>query len=457
MKNKLQIVIEYGLYLLLFTLPWQTRWIIKEGEINGGYFEYGTYSLYASDILLLILLFLSSIYLFKNRSKLKDFKITKFWYALAFLDLFVLISIFVASNHYLAFYKYLYFLLGIGLFSLIVYFPYNKSKALFSFFSALLIQALFAIVQFLTQVSPANKWLGMAKHDPIDLGVSVVEGMGSLGFVERWLRSHGSLDHPNILGGFLAMGLFMVISTLINRSSNASLREGDDYRRRIFKMNVVFYPLIILIIVGAFFSFSRAAWLAISVSLLLFMFIAVLKRDKLIQKYFLPVILYGGIVIFLISIPFGNLIEARFKGQGRLEYISKVERIKSVSLAKDVLKDNWLFGTGIGNYTLSVHDDYVSDQESYYYQPTHNTFLLVWSEIGVFGLISLLLFLIFIFFKSLSKNILIYKIPWLFAFIILLFFDHWWWSLHFGIIYFWLICGFALLIFELDNEGENMV
>jgi len=50
--------IEYGLYLLVFALPIQTRWIIKAGALNGGPWEYGTYSLYATDILLLLLLLL---------------------------------------------------------------------------------------------------------------------------------------------------------------------------------------------------------------------------------------------------------------------------------------------------------------------------------------------------------------------------------------------------------------
>ena len=56
--KKLEKIIEYGLYLLVFLLPMQTRWIIKTGELNGGYWEYGTISLYSTDILLAVLLVL---------------------------------------------------------------------------------------------------------------------------------------------------------------------------------------------------------------------------------------------------------------------------------------------------------------------------------------------------------------------------------------------------------------
>ncbi len=445
-KNKLQKIIEYGLYLFLFIFPWQTRWIIKDGKINGGYFEYGTYSLYISDILLLLLLFLWLFYFFNKNLTIK--KLEKFWIALAFLDAIIFISVFIASNHFLAFYKYIYFLLGVGLFALIVYFPFNKTKAIFSFSLALLFQSLIAVAQFLTQLSPANKWLGMAEHDPAQLGISVVEGMGNLGFVERWLRAYGAFDHPNILGGFLALGLFVLIANLIARSKTIDLDKSDNFREKIFRMNIFFYPVILIIIVGIFFSFSRSAWLAVSIFLLLFLIISVINKDKLAQKYFLPIFLYIGIIIFIISLPFSNLIDARFKGQGRLEHISKEERIQSVYLAKDVLSDNWLFGVGVGNYTLSLRDKYFKDQEAYYYQPTHNTFLLIWSEIGIFGFMAFLFFLFFIFFQKITKKHMLYRIPIFVSLAVLMFFDHWWWSLHFGVLYFWLICGFSLLFFK---------
>ena len=50
-------LLEYGLYVLVFLLPLQTRRMFKLGELNGGYYEYATYSLYAFDVLLLVFLF----------------------------------------------------------------------------------------------------------------------------------------------------------------------------------------------------------------------------------------------------------------------------------------------------------------------------------------------------------------------------------------------------------------
>ena len=44
--------------LFLFLLPWQTRWIFGPGFTNGLYNEYATLSLYATEILLWIIIFL---------------------------------------------------------------------------------------------------------------------------------------------------------------------------------------------------------------------------------------------------------------------------------------------------------------------------------------------------------------------------------------------------------------
>ncbi len=455
--DKLLKIIEYGLYLLVFILPWQARWIIQSAEIKGKYFEYATFSLYASDILLVVLLSLALFWLLLSKKKIIIKNIPKYWWALAAFDLSVFVSCFRSSNHILSIYKYAWFLLGIALFVLLVNFSFNKKKLLFSLGASLTVESLLAIYQFLNQASPAGKYLGMAIHDPINLGVSVVEGIGNLGFIERWLRAYGSLDHPNMLGGFLVMGFLLIILWFVLKSKNIVLLNEAYARVKIFRLNIIIFPIILVLFIAIFFVFSRAAWLALALSLLSLLFLAVISRDKLLQKYLLPIILYLGILLFIFSIPFGNLIEARLKVQGRLEYISKVERIKSAQIAKDVLRDHWLFGTGIGTYTLSLRDKYLPNKEAYVYQPTHNTFLLIWAETGIIGILSFLAFFIMLFFNSLNKKDIFFKIPLFIALSILLFFDHWWWSLHFGVLYFYLILALVVLFSQVDKNKNNMV
>ena len=133
-KNMLNLkkLVEYGLYLLVFLLPIQTRWII-----NPGASEYETYSVYGTDILLLVLLGLFAVYNVtpsnpagrrntqhvtkKNKENEKKKSVmcyvmsdTCIWWYIAGLELIILISIFIADNKLLALYKYAWFLLGVG-------------------------------------------------------------------------------------------------------------------------------------------------------------------------------------------------------------------------------------------------------------------------------------------------------------------------------------------------------
>jgi O-antigen ligase len=453
----LKKIIEFGIYLLLFILPWQTRLIIKPAEIGGKYFEYGTYSLYASDILLLLLMVLGAVYFFLKKPDIRKIKHQKVWLALVIFDIAIFISIFLAADSYLAFYKYANFLLGIVLFSLIAYFPYDKARAMLVFGASLFIQALIGAWQFINSYSPANKWLGMAEHDSINAGVSVVEAMGNLGVGERWLRAYGALDHPNVLGGFLAIGLFLLIVFLVRKSRFIHTEDREESRRDIFLLNIAYYPAIIAIGAGILLSFSRSAWLAVFFSLFIYLLVISFKKDKLSQKYFLPLVLYLGVIIFILSIPFNNLIEARINKTGRLENISTTERANSEELAKKVITDKWLFGVGVGNYTLTIKENYAKDKEVYFYQPVHNTFYLIWAETGIFGLFGFILLLIFLFMEGRPSSRIKYKFPLFLGLVILLFFDHWWWSLHFGFLYFCLIIGFSLSVFELDEEKKNVV
>ena len=207
--TKIQKIIEYGLYALVFLLPIQTRWIIKAGEINGGYSEYGTISLYGTDILLSVLLSLFVVYKLCQRQQVTSYKlqVTRIWWMIAGLELFIFISIFFAPDKVLAVYRYGVFLLGVGLFWLVVSAYYDRLKLAYAFLGGVMFQAGLGIWQFFSQSSFASKWLGLAAHDPAELGTSVVETLDG----GRWLRAYGGLDHPNVLGGLVVIGILLIV------------------------------------------------------------------------------------------------------------------------------------------------------------------------------------------------------------------------------------------------------
>ena len=240
-------IIEYGLYLLVFLLPWQTRWIIQAGEINEGYSEYLRISLYGTDVLLIILLLLFLFYKLQitnyparvllsgaGKSQINSkHQIPNYFWIICILELFIFISIFFADGKILALYKYSVFLLGAGLFWLVISADYNRIKLIWGFLAGIFLQACLGIWQFLTQSDFACKWLGIAMHNQAELGVSVIEIIGSDGIGQRWLRAYGGLDHPNILGGVLVVGILLLIGLLIEYSGfkNRKLDIGYEIGR----------------------------------------------------------------------------------------------------------------------------------------------------------------------------------------------------------------------------------
>jgi len=432
-KNiNLKKIIEYGFYLLVFLLPWQTRLILRNNDLNRGPWQYGQISLYGVDILLIILLILQTIIFIKNRGAKENNNKNNF--LLIFLSawsLIIFVSTFFAPDKILSFYRLGVFLLGLGIFWLIIKVDYNKIKLSIAFFSSLAIQGVLATWQFLTQEALACKWLGLAYHSPADLGASVVDAVGSDGIGERWLRAYGSLDHPNILGGVMAIGLIFIFYSLANHKRVDNKKTDRNY---------IFYCLFLFLIsAGLIFSFSRSAALAFVVGIIFLLISKLFKKDWGALKK-----TSGAIILFLIlfSVIFANyqnLFITRAEAKARLETKSLVERKMYLNDSLRLIKKNWLFGIGIGNYTKAL-----SNSEAripwYYLEPVHNTFLLVWVETGIFGLIFFLSFLFYLFVRVI-KNKSILSLSLLLALVIMMSFDHYSWSLHFGVLFFWFIVG----------------
>ncbi|MDD4332493.1 MAG: O-antigen ligase family protein [Patescibacteria group bacterium] len=469
--DKLKKIIEYGLYLLVFLLPWQTRLFLRPGILNRGYFEYGTISLYGTDILLILILLLFVVYKFSifnpptgragfQFSNKLQFSISKIWWIVGGIDLFIFISIFFAPDKILAVYHYILFLLGVGLFWLITSVKYDKAKFIWSLTAGIFLQACLGIWQFLTQSTFAFKWLGLAEHPAANYS-SVIETIGG----GRWLRAYGGLDNPNILGGVLVVAILLLfchselapVATGAGEESRLDRISRDPSSRKFsgLRMTLILFTIYCLLFTTLFFTFSRAAWLGLAIGLAAILILAIIKKDFFAQKSVLKIILIGALVFFIFGNIYSDLLSTRLSDETRLEIKSNTERIESFSDAKNIIKKHWLFGVGIGNYTLALSQE-KPGLPFYLYQPTHNVFLLIWSEIGIFGLAFFLLFLLSTFYyllSNLKKEISIEAYSYLaiiIALLVIFQFDHWWWSLHFGVLFFWMSLGLLYTVKELQ-------
>jgi hypothetical protein len=471
-RGFLQKILEYGIYLLVFLFPWQTKLILRQNQLGRGPWEYGMISLYGTDILLAVLLILFFILSWKEKRKIFMeqphpspllSKERGIWIILSGLDLFIFISIFFAPDIILAVYRYVIFLLGVGLFWLIVKVKYDKIKLAIAFFSALIIQGIIAIQQFLTQSTFASKWLGMATHFSGEPGTSVVETRGVDGIAERWLRAYGSLDHPNVLGGLLAFGSIILIFYFIHKkerifSENASeidpLRGASAYAKAPVdrqddkkkkdesdKKFIIYHLSFIILFVSLLFTFSRSAWLVFASGFLVIFIFNLIKKDTLAVKRLSGVMILLAVIFGAIFINYQNLFITRSSAAARLEVKSFSERKMYLDDSFKLIKKNWLFGVGIGNYTKALANSNPK-QPWYYLQPVHNVFLLIWVETGIFGLLFFLAFLANLFWRTIKKKNAL-GLSLLLGLVIIMSLDHYLWSLHFGVLSFWLLAGFA--------------
>jgi len=442
---KLEKIIKLGFYLFIILLPWQTRLIWQDASLNGYTWEYGRMSLYGTEILLWGILLLYGFWLFKNRrlrklnfsqfvSRLKNPKVLIYWLVVLFLIIAGL-SVTWSLNARLAYYHWIVLLEAGAMFSLILIFSFKIEKIAVAWVISAAIQSVFAIGQFFSQYVFANKWLGLASHLPTVPGSIILQTDS-----ERWLRAYGSLPHPNILAGFLVIGLLFLLYLAF---------AAKDRGQRIFVL-----ASLVAIVPALFFTFSRSAWIALIFSLFILSLWLLRHKHYLWRNTFFKIVLLLVIILSILGLNLREPLMARVMGEQYLEVASIELRFAFTKQAWELIQDQPILGQGIGNYTLGVFEKINASWPGYYYQPVHNIYLLILVELGIFGAVIFGLILVLLFWNLIKpegatstshlqlEKIIVFLA--LFSILIIGLFDHYFWSLYFGLMVFWLILGLNL-------------
>ena len=130
----------------------------------------------------------------------------------------------------------------------------------------------------------------------------------------------------------------------------------------------------------------------------------------------------------------------RVASSSRLEQRSVSERVRGYSDAWQVFTHYPLLGTGMQNYTVAL-SKINPGQPNYTYQPVHNTFLLLFLELGILGTA-----VVFFVFKKRLKQFFHYlfneasplTVAMLAMFVVFGLLDHYLWSLHGGL-FLWIL------------------
>lgn len=393
-------------YIFIFCIPLQTRLILDRqiGEVpRAGFGEWTAAFLHATDILIILLLAFWLIRAFKtkiasrhHRGKMQ----TQHWFLAIF---FVIAALSITQSDFktLSFYQLLklaefialYFYIRSSLGKLI-----SKEVVLMVLVAAGVFQAIIAILQYAQQAALGLKIFG---ESPITAG-----GYGVASFYvgdQVFLRAYGTLPHPNVLAIFLMISLFAFIYLYFNTfGSLASVLPHSTLGRRLrTRLPVQSLALLVCsslifgtLLYAFFLTYSRTViGLTVLVAIILLIRAWTVHGKKIFNKNFL--VLIGTTIVVVVLFLGLNWEQAITRA-----FISSNEEAVTLRIYYDKLAGEttgnypWL-GTGLGTFVPKMMKTF-SQLPSYFYQPVHNIYLLLSSEIGIFGLIA---FLAFIFFK----------------------------------------------------------
>ena len=412
LKEKIQNNLQYPLYALIVLLPWQARYIAKQGYLGGAEWEYATLSVYAVDVFFVILLLIS--FLFHDRVQIQKYKKgISIVLALTAYILFSLVFSPYENTHVVGLLRIFITLTVI----LSLFFITWRRKYIFIALSAAGIWAgAFGACQFFFGEVFGNTLLGISSQHPLTQGVSVLEVEGL-----RLLRAYGSLSHPNILGGLLATSILSTVALL------------GMYTKRVIRICILF-----MLALQSFFlviTFSRSAFLGLIAGLLV-AGLVILYKKKIFDLQYVSSFLTIIVVLSASAIIFSNEIQSRFSGN-RLEGISVIERVESIDSVKNLFSSHYFLGTGFNTYTEALAEADESMQPAWTYQPVHNIDLLLLVELGIVGAILLTFTFVFYIrnvFKKTFTDERIFHVSILIALGVIAIFDHYLVSSHFGLL-----------------------
>ncbi|MEW5939505.1 MAG: O-antigen ligase family protein, partial [Chloroflexota bacterium] len=238
-----------------------------------------------------------------------------------------------------------------------------KATAL-GFCAALAFEAITGIVEFVSQstafLEPLSlNWPGLLQASTRGASVAV----SSAG--ERILRAYGTFPHPNILGGFILVGLAGPATLFLRKE----------------KPNLSALILLALSACLLALTFSRAAWLG------LIAFLAILLwKARYFDRTRLILVIAALLIAFASTLfPLRDLLFGRFSASpSPTEHLSTFGREWLATQALDFARERPLGGVGLGGYIIELAE---RAGQYNFVEPVHNLFLSTGAELGILGVL----------------------------------------------------------------------
>lgn len=227
------------------------------------------------------------------------------------------------------------------------------------------------------------------------------------------LRSYGTLPHPNVLAGYMLLGMFIVYGSL-------SFVKNKTVR-------MFFLSAIIIGSIALFLTMSRVAILLWVVMLMFW-----------IRKFFLIFVLVCiGSILFFSPLRF-RLTDFSLRDE------SVVARQEMIEQSVLMIKQHLFFGAGINNYLHNLPSQQITALFTHL-QPVHNIYLLIAAETGILGFVIGIYWVGLLMRKTIrakipQRNILLIM---LFTIFVIGLFDHYFWTVQQGRMMLAVVLGLA--------------
>ncbi len=198
-----------------------------------------------------------------------------------------------------------------------------------------------------------------------------------LGWDEHLYRMFSGFLDPNFAGAFFVMFFIFILGLIYQHYKNGLINKA-----------IALSLLDFFVLIAVYLTYSRSAFVMLSISLSVFLFL--IKKWKLIAFTLIGLLL----IVFIVPRAFQT------EGTNLLRTFSSQQRIESSQVAIKIFQSNPVFGVGFNAYRYAQNKFGLNNQ---IWQTTHsgagtdNSFLFVLATTGIIGLISYLYLILRIF------------------------------------------------------------
>ena len=408
----------FGILILLLPSNLGKHFVLSSSYVSGTLVDYLVPTIYFSDIA--TVLFIASLFLFRQNIKLSFRRLSRdpAKIALLIFTLFLTLSLLLNFSP-TSFYKYsrLLFYIILALTVSTMTFTLRRLLTLGRFLTvSVFIQSLLGLYQFVTQHSLCG-YLCFGETSLSALSYGITKDFFGSQFL---ILPYGTFPHPNILGGFLALSLPLLLYFYFVTT-----------QRRFLLISFLAFLVLLL-------TKSQAAVLVGSLGVISLLIYSCHSRE-------------GGNPVIPLNIISGSQIAASgMTGTGWLpvpvSWLSNVSFWRRLQLADVSLKmiaDKPWFGVGLNNFIPSLAVYGYSAGWPGFFQPVHNIYLLIASESGLPALFALLLSVLCLLLSLLRTHRYLLALT-LTQLLLLGLWDHYLWTTPQGLLMLWLTLGISL-------------